>query len=118
MHRALWKQGVRVSTAKRHPFKMTHGYRKFAMSHAEQGGMKSINVKVLMDHSIGVEDSYYRPQERDISEDYKNAIRSLTICEKRETIQVQSYQELQDMRTQLEQYKRTMESEYQYVRSL
>jgi hypothetical protein len=35
LNRALWKQGVRVSTAKRHPFKMTHGYRKFAMSHAE-----------------------------------------------------------------------------------
>jgi hypothetical protein len=69
---------------------MTHGYRKFAMSHAEQGGMRSINVKVLMGHSIGVEDSYYRPQERDISEDYKKAIPSLTISEKRETIQAQS----------------------------
>jgi hypothetical protein len=80
LHRALWQQGIRVSTAKRHPFKMTHGYRKFAMSHAEQGGMKSINVKVLMGHSIGVEDSYYRPQEQDISEDYKKAIPSLTVA--------------------------------------
>ncbi|MGC2682253.1 MAG: hypothetical protein WA323_10320 [Candidatus Nitrosopolaris sp.] len=52
--------------------------------------MRSINVKVLMGHSIGVEDSYYRPQERDISEDYKKAIPSLTISEKRETIQAQS----------------------------
>ena len=41
--------------------------------------MKSINVKILMGHSIGVEDSYYRPQERDLSEDYKKAIPSLTI---------------------------------------
>ena len=57
------------------------------MSHAEQGGMRSINVKVLMGHSIGVEDSYYRPQERDISEDYKKAIPSLTISENREAIQ-------------------------------
>jgi hypothetical protein len=54
------------------------------MSNAESGGMKSINVKMLMGHSIGVEDSYYRPQERDISEDYKKAIPSLTVCEKRE----------------------------------
>ena len=52
LHRALWQQGIRVSTAKRHPFKMTHGYRKFAMSHVEQDGMKSINVKVLMGHII------------------------------------------------------------------
>jgi integrase len=76
--RALWEQGIRLSPEKHHPFKMTHGFRKFYMSHAEQSGMRSINVKTLMGQSIGVEDSYYRPQERDISEDYKKAIPSLT----------------------------------------
>ena len=75
--------------------------------------MKSINVKVLMGHSIGVEDSYYRPQEKDISEDYKKAIPSLTISGNRETNQAQSYQELQDLRTQLEQYKHMVESQTQ-----
>ena len=56
------------------------------------------------DRSGQVEDSYYRLQERDISEDYKKPIPSLTICDKRETIQAQLYQELHDLRTQIEQY--------------
>ena len=41
--------------------------------------MKSINVKMLMGHSIGVEDSYYRPEEHVISQDYLNAIPNPTI---------------------------------------
>ena len=36
MDRALWRQGIRNTPAKRHPFKENHGYRKFAMSHMER----------------------------------------------------------------------------------
>jgi integrase len=79
MDRALWERGIRLSPEKHHPFKMTHGFRKYFMSHAEQAGMKSINVKILMGHSIGVEDSYYRPEERVISQDYLKAVPNLTI---------------------------------------
>src|SRR5262249_4875440 len=60
-----------------------------------EGGMMSIKM---------LEDSYCRLHERDISEDYKKAIPSLTICEKRGTIKAQSYQELHDLRTQIEQH--------------
>lgn len=28
--------------------------------------MKPINVEILMGHSIGISDSYYRPQEKEI----------------------------------------------------
>jgi integrase len=73
MDRALWEQGIRLSPEKHHPFKMTHGFRKYFMSHAEQAGMKSINVKILMGRRF-----VYRPQEKDISEDYKKAIPNLT----------------------------------------
>lgn len=80
MGRALWRQGIRTAPTKRHPFKGLHGFRKFFMTHAEQAGMKSINVKVLMGHSIGVENSYYRPSEWDILQDYLKAVPYLTIA--------------------------------------
>jgi integrase len=40
----------------------SHGLRKFFMSNAEQY-MKSINVKILMGHDIGVTGPYYHPKE-------------------------------------------------------
>jgi len=32
--------------------------------------MESINVKMLMGHSIGVENSYYKPTDDDLMNDY------------------------------------------------
>lgn len=51
---------------------------KFFKSRAEQV-MKPINVEILMSHSTGVSDSYYRPIEKDLLEDYLKAIDLLTI---------------------------------------
>ena len=45
----------------------------------ETGGMKSINVEMLMNHSTGVTDSYYRPREQELLEDYLIAVENLTI---------------------------------------
>jgi hypothetical protein len=36
----------------------------------DQSGMKSINVKMVLGHDIGVSEHYYRPSEVDILEDY------------------------------------------------
>jgi hypothetical protein len=41
--------------------------------------MKPINVEVLMSHSTGVSDSYYRPLEKELLEDYLKAVDLLTI---------------------------------------
>lgn len=79
--RAEWGQGLRIPLnkgEKRHEFQAVHGFRKFFKSHCEQM-MKSINVEILMGHTIGVSDSYYKPSERDILEDYLKAINVLTI---------------------------------------
>ena len=46
--------------------------------HCEQV-MKSINVEILMGHTIGVSDSYYKPSEKEILEDYLKAVELLTI---------------------------------------
>ena len=40
------------------------------MTQCERSGMKSINVKMLLGHGIGVSGHYYRPAESDILEDY------------------------------------------------
>jgi hypothetical protein len=43
------------------------------------GGMKPINIETLMGHSTGISDSYYRPTEQDLLEDYLKVIDVLTI---------------------------------------
>ncbi len=81
LFRALWTQGIRTKLLdgqKRNKFKAAHGFRKYFKTHAEQS-MKSINIEILMGHSIGVSDSYYKPKEKEILEDYLKAVDSLTI---------------------------------------
>ena len=42
-------------------------------------GMKPINVEVLIGHSTGISDSYYRATENELLEDYLKAVDFLTI---------------------------------------
>lgn len=87
--RALRIQGIRknlVEGQKRHEFKAMHGFRKYFKSRAEQL-MKPINVEILMGHSVGLSDSYYRPQEKELLEDYLKAVDNLSIYGKNGKIQ-------------------------------
>ena len=43
--------------------------------------MRSINIETLMAHSTGVSDSYYRPTEDELLDDYLKAIPFLTISD-------------------------------------
>jgi len=43
--------------------------------------MKPINVEITMGHNIGISKSYYKPTEKELLEDYLNAIDLLTINE-------------------------------------
>lgn len=82
IERALWEQGIRTEFKhkgqKRHEFKAAHGYRKFYKSRAEQV-MKPINVEITMGHDIGVSESYYRPTEREVRDDYLKAVPLVSI---------------------------------------
>ncbi|MGH9952891.1 MAG: hypothetical protein ACRD5J_14805 [Nitrososphaeraceae archaeon] len=72
---ALKRAGAKTSEAMR-----SHAFRKGFMSICEQSGMKSINVKILLGHDIGVSGHYYRPSESDLLQDYvTNAAEALTI---------------------------------------
>jgi hypothetical protein len=82
IERALRAQGIRTRLQegkKRYPFATDHGFRKFFKTRCEMAGMKSINIEFLLNHSTGISDSYYRPQEKEILEDYLKAIDYLTI---------------------------------------
>jgi hypothetical protein len=79
---ALWTQGLRKkldSNKKRHEFQTDHGLRKWFKTRCELAGMKPINIEILMNHSTGISDSYYRATEAELLEDYLKAIDSLTI---------------------------------------
>lgn len=81
IERALKAQGIRKNLPvgqKRYEFQTDHGFRKFFKTHTEQT-MRPINVETLMGHSTGISDSYYRPNENELLNDYLNAVPTLTI---------------------------------------
>ena len=75
VNQSLKRSGVKTSEAMR-----SHAFRKGFMSICERTGMKSINVKMLLGHDIGVSGHCYRPEDSDILEDYMtHAADALTI---------------------------------------
>jgi hypothetical protein len=82
MERAIWAQGLRKKLEpgkKRHPYQANHSLRKWFKTRCEIAGMKPINIEKLMNHSIGISDSYYRATETELLEDYLKAVDLLTI---------------------------------------
>ena len=89
MERAIWAQGLRKKLApnkKRHEFQANHSYRKWFKTRCEIAGMKPINIEKLLNHSVGISDSYYRATEQELLEDYLNAIESLSINNNESTL--------------------------------
>jgi hypothetical protein len=84
-----WKvQGVITihdsnSEEKHHPFKSSHGFRKFFETQCERV-IKSEDVEIIMGHGAskrGLKANYYRPKEEYLLEQYLNASDLLTINE-------------------------------------
>ena len=95
---ALWTQGIRrklESNKKRHEFQTDHGFRKWFKTRCELSKMNSLSIEILMNHSTGISDSYMRPTEAQLLEDYLNAADSLTINGGSAVLQKQ-VQELKD----------------------
>jgi integrase len=79
---ALWTQGIRKKSnlkKKRYEFQTDHGMRKWFKTQCEISGMKSINIEVLMGHSIGISDSYYKITEDELLREYLKASDFLVI---------------------------------------
>jgi hypothetical protein len=82
IERALIAQGLRKRLedgSKRHPYQAVHSLRKWFKTRCELGGMKPINIEKLLSHSIGISNSYYRPTENELLEDYLRAADFLSI---------------------------------------
>jgi len=82
VERAHWAQGLRTKLKngkKRHQYQANHGFRKWFKTRCETSGMKPINIETLMGHSTGISDSYYRPTEQDLLEDYLKVVDLLTV---------------------------------------
>src|SRR6266487_5595075 len=82
MERAIWAQGLRKKLEpgkKRHPYQANHSLRKWFKTRCEIAGMKPINIEVLLNHSCGISDSYYRITETELLQDYLHAIEFLSI---------------------------------------
>jgi hypothetical protein len=83
LFRILKKSGLRQEARRRYEWKAAHGYRKWFKTQAEQV-MRPINVEILMGHSIGVSNAYYRPTEAQLLEDYLKAVPVLSVTEYRD----------------------------------
>ena len=79
-NRLMHSIGIRNEKKRRHEFSV-HGFRKYFKTKCETGGMKPINIEILMGHSTGISDSYYRPTETELLDDYKKVVDLLTINE-------------------------------------
>jgi len=73
--RALLHQNIRSQLKegqKRHEFKAAHGFRKFFKTQCEKV-MRPTNIEILMGHNLGISQSYYKPTEKELLEDYLKA---------------------------------------------
>lgn len=79
-NRLLHSIGIRKEKQRRHQFSV-HGFRKAYKTICELGGMKPINIEVLLNHTTGISDSYFRPTETQLLDDYLAIVDQLTISE-------------------------------------
>jgi hypothetical protein len=80
---ALKGTGLRTKLEKgkkRHEFQADHGFRKFFKTICERK-MKSLHVEMLLGHTVGLADSYYRPSEQELLDEYLKAVPDLSLLE-------------------------------------
>lgn len=77
-NRLLYSIGIRKNKKKRHEFSV-HSFRKYFKTKAEIAGMKPAAVEMLMGHSLGISDSYFKPPEEEILAEYASVIDALSI---------------------------------------
>ena len=98
-NRLFYSIGIRSEKKRRHEFSV-HGFRKYFKTRCELAGMKPINVETLMGHSTGISDSYYRPTEKDLLDDYLQVVDQLMINDTRKLrAQVQEINKIEERET-------------------
>jgi hypothetical protein len=109
---AWYSQGLRKPLEEgktRHEFQAVHGFRKFYKTRCELAGMKPSMIEVSMGHSLGgVSDSYFRPREEEVLDEYLKAVDALSINDTQKLkVEVESLKadisELQDKNRRIEE---------------
>jgi integrase len=121
IERALWAQGIRLKLdegKRRHEFQADHGFRKWFKTKCESAGMRSINIETLMGHSLGLSDSYYRPTEEEILNDYQKAVDVLTINRDIERKSADIASQLEEKDRMIQNMMRKQEQFEQVIQSL
>jgi integrase len=80
----LCKAGLLPTTTeavKRHEVQRNHGFRKFVNTQMVQADLKGAAKEMLLGHSIGLDDKYYRPTPAQLLEEYLKAVDLLTISD-------------------------------------
>ena len=116
LERAAWRSGLRLEPKRTHEVKITHGLRKYYKTRAEQV-MKPANVEVLMGHSLGVSDSYYKVTEDELLEDYLRAVPFLTVLPESPEARVEENEREAMLQTQYRDVKRTLDDLIAYLRA-
>jgi len=118
MEDALWTQGIRKKSQlkrNRYEFQTDHGFRKWFKTRCEMSGMKSINIEILMGHSIGISDSYYKLTEDELLTEYLKASDYLIISDENQlqkqydTTQIQNQKEFRLIEGKLFEKENEME---------
>jgi integrase len=102
-------RGTLARGAKRHEFQTDHGFRKFFKSVCERR-MKSLHVEILLGHTVGLADNYYRPRESELLEEYVKAIPDLTLLEPTRVVSPEDIQSLNDTVADVETKNKVLES--------
>jgi hypothetical protein len=107
IERALFAQEIRKpleNGKRRHEFQADHGFRKYFKTIAEKH-MKSLHVEILMGHSTGLADNYYRIPEKELLAEYMKSIADLSVFN---SMQVVDEERMKNMETEMEAVKNDM----------
>lgn len=77
-NRLLYSIGIRKNKKRRHEFSV-HSFRKYFKTRSEISGMKPAAVEMLMGHSLGISDCYFKPREDELLAEYLKVVDALSI---------------------------------------
>jgi integrase len=97
IERALFAQGIRkpLEGKRRHEFQADHGFRKYFKTISERH-MKSLHVELLMGHSVGLSDNYYRIPEKELLMEYLKSVPDLGISNSATTLDDERLRNLEE----------------------
>lgn len=90
------RAGIRHNGEK-NGFKILHSFRKVFKTRCELAGLKPAIIEMLMGHSLGTSDSYFKPTENQLLDEYLKAVPHLAVDQANAT-EAATQNEIQELR--------------------